>query len=110
MSSPAVLVPQARREAAAAVRWIAKDNPGAARRLRQALVDAARLLGSRPLAGRLEPDLVGPHYRLWSIASFPYILVYDPRLTPPEIVRLAHTARDLGPLMAGLAASPGDPG
>ena len=91
------------------MRWIAKDNPGVARRFRQALLDAARLLGSRPLAGRLEPGLVGPNYRLWSLASFPYILVYDPRLTPPEIVRLAHTARDLGPLMADLAALPGDP-
>lgn len=108
MSLPAVIVPQARREAAAAVRWISKDNPAAAARFRRAIVDAAKLLGNRPMAGRLAPELLGPHYRIWSLVSFPYILVYDPRLTPPEIVRLAHTARDLGPLMADLAESPGE--
>jgi toxin ParE1/3/4 len=99
-----VLVPRARREAAAAVRWIAKENPVAAAKLRQTITDAAKLLGNRPLAGRLEPNLVGPNYRIWSLVSFPYILVYDPRLRPPEILCLAHTARDLGPLMAEFVA------
>ena len=60
------------------------------------------------MAGRFAPELLGPHYRIWSVVSFPYILVYDPRQTPPEIVRLAHTARDLGPLMADLAGSQDD--
>jgi len=48
-----VLVPRARREAAAAVRWIAKENPVAAAKLRQTITDAAKLLGNRPFAGRL---------------------------------------------------------
>ncbi len=65
----ALLLLQASREAATAVRWVGKDDPGAARRLRQALVDAAKLLRSRPLAGRLGPGPVGPNYRLWSVAS-----------------------------------------
>jgi toxin ParE1/3/4 len=99
-----VLVPRARREAAAAVRWIAKENPVAAAKLRRTITDAAKLLGNRPFACRLESNLVGPHYCIWSLVSFPYILVYDPQPRPPEILRLAHTARDLGPLMADVVA------
>ncbi len=106
MSRPAQLTTAARVEAAQAVRWLARRNPEAARGLRQAIGDAAKLLGARPLAGRPEPELVGPHYRIWSLGSFPYILVYDPRPERPQILRLAHTARDLGPLMADLAGSP----
>jgi toxin ParE1/3/4 len=90
------------------VRWLARRNPEAARGLREAIADAARLLGTRRLAGRPAPDLVGPHYRIWSLPSFPYILVYDPRPDRPQILRFVHTARDLGPLMADLAGPPDD--
>lgn len=103
MSRPAELTTAARVEAAKAVRWLARRNPDAARGLRRSIADAARLLGNRPLAGRAEPELVGPHFRLWSLVSFPYVMVYDPRPVPPQILRLAHTARDLGPLLADFA-------
>ncbi len=108
MSRPAQLTTAARAEAAKAVRWLARRNPEAALGLRQAIGDAAKLLGNRPLAGRPEPALVGPHYRIWSLGSFPYVLVYDPRPERPQILRLAHTARDLGSLMADLAGSHGE--
>jgi toxin ParE1/3/4 len=109
VSPAAELAPAARAEAAKAVRWLARRNPEAARELRRAIADAARLLGNRPFAGRAEPVLVGPHYRLWSLVSFPYVLVYDPRAEPPQILRLAHTARDLGPLLADFALLPDEP-
>jgi toxin ParE1/3/4 len=109
VSRPAQLTTAARLEAAQAVRWLARRNPDAARGLRQAIGDAAKLIGARPLAVRLEPEMVGPHYRVWSLVPFPYILVYDPRPERPQILRLAHTARDLGPLMADLAGSPDEP-
>ncbi len=104
MSRPAELTSAARAEAAKAVRWLARRSPEAARGLRQSIGDAARLLGNQPLAGRAEPELVGPRYRLWSLVSFPYVLVYDPWPDPPQILRVAHTARDLGPLLADFAA------
>ena len=110
MSRPAELTTAARVEAARAVRWLAQRNPEAARGLRRSIADAARLLGSRPMAGRANPVLVGPHFRLWSLVSFPYVMVYDPRPTPPQIVRIAHTARDLGPLLADFADPSDDPG
>ncbi len=65
-----------------------------------------RLLGTRPLAGRLQPELLGAHYRLWSLSGFPYILVYDPRPLPPQVLRFLHTARDLPPLLADLRSQP----
>ncbi len=110
MSRPAELTTAARTEAAKAVRWLARRNPEAAHGLRQSIADAARLLGKRPLAGRQHPELVGPHFRLWSLVSFPYVMVYDPRPEPPQILRLAHTARDLGPLLADFAEQADEPG
>jgi toxin ParE1/3/4 len=106
MSRPAVLAPAARLEFQQAARWLARRNPDAARNLRQAVAEAARLLGDRPFAGRHQPELVGPHYRLWSLSSFSYVLVYDPRPVPPQILRLLHTARDLPPLLADLRDTP----
>ena len=106
MTRPAVLAPAARLEFQQAARWLARRNPDAARKLRQATAEAARLLGQRPLAGRQQPALVGPHYRLWSRSSFPYVLVYDPRRAPPQILRFLHTARDLPPLLAELRDAP----
>lgn len=106
MTRLAVLTPGARLEFQVAARWLARRNPDAARGLRQATGDAVRLLGQRPLAGRTQPELVGLHYRLWSLPSFPYVLVYDPRPVPPQVLRFLHTARDLVPLLADLS----DPG
>jgi toxin ParE1/3/4 len=85
-----------------AVRRIAADNPAAARRLRDAFSASSHLIGTRPLAGRRQPALVGDSYRIWSVQGFPYILVYRPASRPPRIIRVLHTARDLPPLLADL--------
>jgi toxin ParE1/3/4 len=106
MTRPAVLAPAARLEFQQAARWLARRNPDAARKLREATAEAARLLGGRPGVGRQQPELVGPHYRLWLLSSFPYVLVYDPRPVPPQILRFLHTARDLPPLLADLRDAP----
>ena len=102
MTSPAVFAPAARNAIRDAVIWIAADSPDAARRFRTALTDAARLIGGRPGIGRRHPVLLGKRYRLWSLAGFPYLLVYDPDTQPPQILRVLHTARDLPPLLGDL--------
>jgi len=51
---------------------------------------------------------VGTRYRLWSLSSFDYILVHDPRPSPPQIVGFLHTARDLPALLAGLRSQSDD--
>ncbi len=103
MSRPATLAPRARGELVDAVRWIAQNDEAAARRLRQAAGEAARLIGARPLAGRMRPELAPPHYRFWSLTRFPYILVYDTQTRPPRVARVVHMSRDLGPLLADLS-------
>jgi len=45
--------PRARRDLVAALRWIAKDSPAAARALSDAVTKAARLIGDR--SGRRAP-------------------------------------------------------
>jgi toxin ParE1/3/4 len=104
VSRPAELTPEARREAAYAVRGLAKRNPQAARDLRHAIVDAARLIGARPLAGRRRPELLRGPYRFWSLVRFSYLLVYDPETDPVLILRLVHTRRHLPRVLADLAA------
>lgn len=103
MSQPATLAPRARAELLDAVQWIAQSDEAAARRLQQAAGVAVRLIGTRPLAGRMRPDLAPRHFRFWALTRFPYLLVYDTRTRPPRIARIVHMARDLEPLLADLS-------
>jgi plasmid stabilization system protein ParE len=76
------------------------------RRFQEALAAAARLIGAHPAAGRHELQLADERYRFWSLRGFPYLLVYRPTSRPPLILRVVHTSRDLGPLLANLAGPP----
>ena len=60
--SAAVLSPAARRDLLAAVRWIAQDNPAAARALRDGIVKAAERIGEHIHLGSLRPELAGEPY------------------------------------------------
>jgi toxin ParE1/3/4 len=77
------------------VRWIKRDNPIAARGMRHALDQAAAFIARHPEVGRLRPELTTKDYRFLALTGFPYIVVYDPRSTPPVIARVIHGARDL---------------
>ena len=102
MTAGAVLTRQARRELVRAVQWIAKDNPDAAARLNDAVLEAALRLGANPLIGRTAPPPFLPSYRFWSLMRFSYLLVYDPATDPVEILRCVHTSRDLPRALAEL--------
>ncbi len=81
------------------------EHAGAAQRLRDAVDLAARRIGERPLLGRRqEPALADARYSFWSVAGFPYLIVYRPDLSPPSIVRFVHTARDLPKALADLGS------
>jgi plasmid stabilization system protein ParE len=99
---PAILAKQARRELAHAMRRIASDNPDAADRLNDAVLSAARLIGSNPAIGARRPSLASSRYRFWSIPRYRYLLVYTDVTDPPRILRVLHTSQDLGPLLADL--------
>jgi len=105
VNPPARFAPQARTEIANALDFLA-ENPVATQRLRSVVAAAASRIGRHPFAGRRQLALADERYRCWSVQAFPYRIVYRPTFTPPLIVRMVNTARDLGPLLARLAEGP----
>lgn len=98
----AALSPRARREFLAAVDWIAKENPLAAEALRDALADAADLIGAHAEIGALRPYLTRKPYRFLKLKGFPHLVIYDSERRPPLIVRVVHGARDLPEVLRDL--------
>ena len=98
----AVLSPATRLDLIDAVRWIAHDNPAAARALRDSVEKAARHIGAHPFHGVARPDLADPPNRFAVLAGFPFIVVYNSDRRPPLIVRIVHGARDLPDLLRDL--------
>ena len=98
--------PQAARDVEAAAEWIADNagGPDAARRMVQAVLEAADRIASRPGMGRLRPDLLPAPFRFWAVRGFPYLLVYDADRSPAQVVRVLHMARDLPSLLGDLDA------
>ncbi len=93
--SAAVLSPKARRDLLEGARWIARDNPAAARASRNAVADAARRLGDHPEIGVVKAELADPPVRFLMLTGFPDVIVYDADRRPALILRVLHGARDL---------------
>ncbi len=91
----AALSPRARRDLLAAVRWIARDNPAAARALRNSVATAAKRIARHVQIGSIRLDWADDHYRFLSLTGFPYVIIYNADRNPPLIVRILHGARDL---------------
>ncbi|MBF0627057.1 MAG: type II toxin-antitoxin system RelE/ParE family toxin [Magnetococcales bacterium] len=87
---------EAQRDILEASRWMV------ARAFQKVMKQAATTLGEYPLAGMERPDLVNPPFRFFVITGFPYVIVYNPTMTPPLILRVFHGARDLPELLEGL--------
>jgi toxin ParE1/3/4 len=104
LTHPARFSRTAQREFARALEDL--QHAAAAARLKRVVAEAARRLGERPLLGRREPALAGARYRFWSVAGFPYVIVYRPDTVPPSIVRFVHTSRDLPRVLADLKDAP----
>jgi toxin ParE1/3/4 len=92
----------ARRDLLAATRWIAEDNPSAARALRRSVVRAAMTIGEHPEIGSLRPEIVQPPFRCMPLVGFPYIMIYHADRRPPVIARILHAARDLPEILRDL--------
>jgi len=104
VTSPAVLVPAARRDLREAVARIARDNPDSARRLRTRLETAPRRLGDNPAIGAQRPALAEARYRFLTIRGFPYLLVYTADTDPPRVLRVLHITRDIAAILGGAEA------
>jgi addiction module RelE/StbE family toxin len=82
--------PQARSDLIETYRYVAADNPQAARRLHATLLQGAALLRDNPYVGR--PGRV-PGTREWVIAGTPYAIPYQVREDRVELLRVYHAAR-----------------
>jgi toxin ParE1/3/4 len=101
---PAILSTRARRDFVEAINWISKDNPTAAKALRDAVRMATINLGEFPLSGQERPELSPPPARFLMLSGFSYVIVYDAQQKPPVVLRILHGARDLPELLEGLSS------
>ena len=97
-----MLSPAARQDLVDAVRWIARDNPVAARGLRDAVAKAATHIGTYHHFGVPRPELADEPYRFAMLTGFPYVILYNADRRPPLIVRVLHGARDLPEILREL--------
>jgi toxin ParE1/3/4 len=67
----AALSPAARRDLLDAIRWIAYDNPAAARGLRTAVLKAAGHIGDYAFFGVERPDIAGDPFRFVMLIGYP---------------------------------------
>jgi len=86
-----VFSPQAIADLESNVKFIAKDNPNAAVRVGNSLIDRVLVLENFPLIGSLYPKRLGVR----KLVSRPYIIFYRPRQEENcvDILRYWHGAR-----------------
>lgn len=84
--------PEARKDIKDIYRYIAKDNPAAAGRLRDALYEKFRMLSRQPLIGEACDELF-PGLRNFPVGN--YVIFYTPTDRGVRIVRVIHGARDI---------------
>ncbi len=91
MGCKIIFSPQAIADLEAAVRFIAVDNPAAAVRVGNALIDRAAILESFPLVGSVYPKRPGVR----KLVSRPYLIFYRFRKTENvvDILRYWHGSR-----------------
>ena len=91
MDCKIIFSPQAIAELESVVRFVAKDNPDAALRVGNALIDRILVLENFPLVGSVYPKRPG----IRKLVSRPYIIFYRPRLEENcvDILRYWHGAR-----------------
>jgi antitoxin ParD1/3/4/toxin ParE1/3/4 len=92
-----VLTPAAESDILGILDYIERDNPPAAIRVREALLDAMRLLAERPGIGHTRADLADEAVRFWPV--FSYLVIYRPDMKPIQIVRVLHGKRDVRRLL-----------
>lgn len=91
MGCKIIFSPQAIADLESAVRFIAKNNPEAAMRVGNALINRVSILENFPLVGSPYPKRPGVR----KLVSRPYIIYYRPRLEENclDILRYWHGAR-----------------
>jgi plasmid stabilization system protein ParE len=93
MGYQVILAPRAVRDLEAIVRYIALDNPSAALRFGQALVEKAESVGAFPEAGRVVPEIGNPDIREVRCGSYRIVYHVNHSRRAVEIARFWHAAQ-----------------
>lgn len=88
---------QAEADYAEILSYIARDNPIAARRVKDALEAAFSRLSEYPHLGHLRDDVTSKRVRFWGVHS--YQIVYDSENDPLVILRILSGWRDIGDIL-----------
>jgi plasmid stabilization system protein ParE len=83
--------PRARSDLQEIIRFITKENPAAARRLRAAILDAIQLVGRHPYLGI--KNARAPALRSKLVTRYPYRVHYFVQGADVWIVHIRHSAR-----------------
>ncbi len=89
--------PQARQDLRDIRKYIAADNVVAARRVLANLKAALENLARMPGQGHKREDLTDKPVLFWPVGA--YLIVYNSKSRPIEIVRVLHGARDVASLL-----------
>jgi plasmid stabilization system protein ParE len=92
-----VLTPAARADLTEISDYISRDNPNAARRVRDELRTAMQKLAEMPEMGHYRRDLADEPLRFWPVYS--YLIIYRSEARPVQVVRVLHGARDVRRLL-----------
>ena len=76
-----------------------------AERFAVAVAETAEKVASRPLLGHRRLELLPGRFRFWAVRGFDFLLVYNAEHPDRRVLRVVHMARDLGPLLAGIAVA-----
>ncbi|MGH9351516.1 MAG: type II toxin-antitoxin system RelE/ParE family toxin [Terriglobia bacterium] len=80
---------------------IARDSVDAVNRVEEALYEACAFLVEGPLREHIREDLTELPLRFWTVQPHPnYIVVYDPRTHPLQIIRILQGARNITDILA----------
>lgn len=77
-----------------------EENPKAALAFRDTVASALVQLGKNPWIGQKRSDLTNLDLRFLLLRGFPYFLIYDANVTPPRVLYILHTSRDISELLS----------
>lgn len=81
--------------------YIARDSIEAADRVETSIYQACAFVAEAPLRGQNRKELSKLPLRFWIVQRYPnYIIVYDPKTKPLQIIRILHGKRDLKRILA----------
>jgi plasmid stabilization system protein ParE len=87
------LAPEARKDLAGILQYIADDSVDAALRVHDRFLEIFALLAENPDAGHFRDDLTSRPVRFFPVYS--YLVVYSANTRPVEIVRVLGGGRDI---------------